>query len=49
VKKVDKEGQAETMGVKVKWSAKSINGMQVSGLKSAQKLLEESIAKLPEA
>jgi len=49
VKKVDKKGQAETMGVQLRWRVKSINGTEVTGLKSAQKLLEESIAKLPEA
>jgi len=49
VKKVAKRGQAETLGVKSGWQLKSINGTEVTGLKPSQKLLEESLAKLPEA
>mmetsp|Transcript_62653 Transcript_62653/g.164337 ORF Transcript_62653/g.164337 Transcript_62653/m.164337 type:complete len:252 (-) Transcript_62653:337-1092(-) len=49
VNKVDKKGQAETLGVKRGWRVKSINGREVTSLKPSQKLLEESIAKLPKA
>lgn len=49
VKKVDKKGQAETLGVKRGWSVKSINGTDVTSLKPSQKLLEGSVAKLPKA
>mmetsp|Transcript_66076 Transcript_66076/g.214942 ORF Transcript_66076/g.214942 Transcript_66076/m.214942 type:complete len:194 (-) Transcript_66076:376-957(-) len=49
VKKIDTKGQAETLGVKLGWRVKSISGTEVSGLKPAHKLLEESVAKLSEA
>mmetsp|Transcript_51796 Transcript_51796/g.148511 ORF Transcript_51796/g.148511 Transcript_51796/m.148511 type:complete len:217 (+) Transcript_51796:93-743(+) len=49
VKNVDKKGQAEAVGVKCGWRVKSINGTEVTGLKPAQKLLEESVAKLTKA
>mmetsp|Transcript_40370 Transcript_40370/g.104480 ORF Transcript_40370/g.104480 Transcript_40370/m.104480 type:complete len:156 (-) Transcript_40370:147-614(-) len=49
VKKVDKKGQAETLGVLKSWKVVSINGTPVTGLDQAQKLLADCAAKLPQA
>merc|ERR1719469_283439 len=49
VKKVEKGGQAEYLGVKRSCRLKSINGVEVTGLEQARKLLAEHVTKLPEA
>mmetsp|Transcript_81442 Transcript_81442/g.229352 ORF Transcript_81442/g.229352 Transcript_81442/m.229352 type:complete len:193 (+) Transcript_81442:63-641(+) len=49
VKSVGKASQAETLGVKSKWSIKAVNGVEVTGFSSAEKLLKEGAAKLSDA
>jgi len=47
VKKVEEGGQAKMLGVKRSWVVKSINGVEVTGLEHARKLLAEHAEKLP--
>jgi len=49
VKSVGKASQAETLGVKSKWSIKAVNGVLVTGVQQAEKLLMEGADKLSEA
>jgi len=49
VKSVGKASQAETLGVKSKWSIKAVNGVLVTGFQQAEKLLREGADKLSEA
>lgn len=49
VSRVEKNRQADKLGVKKGWSVKAINGTEVTGLEQARKLLEEGKAKLGEA
>jgi len=49
VKSVGKASQAETLGVKSKWSIKAVNGVLVTGVQQAEKLLREGADKLSEA
>eukprot|EP00932_Pfiesteria_piscicida_P007336 SRR837773.17392.p2 GENE.SRR837773.17392~~SRR837773.17392.p2 ORF type:complete len:163 (-),score=63.70 SRR837773.17392:21-440(-) len=49
VKKVEKESEAESLGVKRGWLVKAINGTEVTGLEHACKVLAEQAEKLPEA
>mmetsp|Transcript_35968 Transcript_35968/g.116401 ORF Transcript_35968/g.116401 Transcript_35968/m.116401 type:complete len:200 (+) Transcript_35968:95-694(+) len=49
VTSVDTASQAETLGVKPKWSIKAVNGVEVTGFSSAEKLLKEGAAKLSDA
>jgi len=49
VSKVDKDQQADKLGVKRGWGIKAIDGTNVAGLEEATKLLEDSRAKLAEA
>jgi len=49
VSKVDKDQQADKLGVKRGWAIKAIDGANVAGLEEATKLLEDGRAKLDEA
>jgi len=49
VSKVDKNCQADKLGVKKGWAVKAINGTEVTGLEEARRLLEEGAAKISEA
>eukprot|EP00446_Apocalathium_sp_SHHI-4_P038633 CAMPEP_0177315972 /NCGR_PEP_ID=MMETSP0368-20130122/12743_1 /TAXON_ID=447022 ORGANISM="Scrippsiella hangoei-like, Strain SHHI-4" /NCGR_SAMPLE_ID=MMETSP0368 /ASSEMBLY_ACC=CAM_ASM_000363 /LENGTH=158 /DNA_ID=CAMNT_0018775205 /DNA_START=70 /DNA_END=547 /DNA_ORIENTATION=- len=49
VTKIDKDSQAETLGVMPKWSIKSVNGVEVTGFSRAEKMLKEGAAKLSDA
>lgn len=49
VKKLQKGGQAEKLGVQRSWALGHVNGTQVTGLAQARELLAECLAKLPEA
>eukprot|EP00445_Apocalathium_hangoei_P031167 CAMPEP_0203924742 /NCGR_PEP_ID=MMETSP0359-20131031/64473_1 /ASSEMBLY_ACC=CAM_ASM_000338 /TAXON_ID=268821 /ORGANISM="Scrippsiella Hangoei, Strain SHTV-5" /LENGTH=94 /DNA_ID=CAMNT_0050853033 /DNA_START=120 /DNA_END=401 /DNA_ORIENTATION=- len=49
VTNIDKGSQAETLGVMPKWSIKSVNGVEVTGFSSAEKMLKEGAAKLSDA
>mmetsp|Transcript_1674 Transcript_1674/g.4943 ORF Transcript_1674/g.4943 Transcript_1674/m.4943 type:complete len:214 (-) Transcript_1674:158-799(-) len=49
VKSVGKASQAETLGVKSKWSIKAVNGVEVTGFSRAEKMLKEGAAKLSDA
>merc|ERR1719162_2916924 len=46
VGKVDKNKQADKLGMKRGWVIKSVNGTEVTGLEEARKLLEEGRATL---
>jgi len=49
VSKVEKNQQADKLGVKRGWEVKAINGTHVTGLEEATKLLEEGKARMAEA
>jgi len=49
VKKLESGGQAQALGVRRSWKVASINGVEVTGLEQARRLLAENVAKLPEA
>jgi len=49
VSKVEKNQQADKLGVKKGWAVKAINGTEVTGLEEARKLLEEGAGKISEA
>jgi len=49
VGKVDKNGQADKLGVKKGWAVKAINGTEVTGLEEARRLLQEGADKISEA
>jgi len=49
VSKVEKNQQADKLGVKRGWEVKAINGTHVAGLEEATKLLDDGKAKLVEA
>jgi len=49
VKKLQKGGQADVLGVKLGWKIKSVNGVDVTGLQQAKKMLDEQSVKLPVA
>jgi len=48
-KQVTRGGQAEALGVKRGWRAKSVNGVDFTGLEQAKKLLADLALKFPEA
>jgi len=49
VKTMERAGQAEVLGVKRSCRLKSINGVEVTGLRQARQLLAEHVTMLPEA
>jgi len=49
VTRVEKASLAEALGVQPKWSIKAVNGVEVTGFSSAEKLLKEGAAKLSDA
>jgi len=49
VSKVEKNRQADKLGVKKGWGIKAVNGTEVTNLEQARQLLEEGRAKIAEA
>jgi len=49
VSKVEKNRQADKLGVKKGWGIKAVNGTEVTSLEQARKLLEEGRARIAEA
>merc|ERR1719162_1643036 len=49
VSRVEKNCQADKLGVKKGWGIKAVNGTEVTNLEQVKKLLEEGRAKIAEA